>query len=120
MEQRLGRIKRFGQARKYVDMLNLVYHETQDEKIYSVLSERMKDTFDIFGSLPDTIEDDWIEDEAILKERMNVYIHERENAQNAFSVKYRTSFDPESNKWELCAEVLSRKNIVDILSEPWG
>jgi len=120
LEQRLGRIKRFGQARKYVDMLNLVYHETQDERIYSVLSDRLKDTYDIFGSLPETIDDDWIEDEENLKERMDAYINERENAQNAFSVKYRTSIDPESHKWELCAEVLSRKNIVEILSEPWS
>ena len=120
LEQRLGRIKRIGQARKYVDMLNLVYHETQDEKVYTVLSERLQDTYNIFGSLPDTIEDDWIEDEENMRERMDSYIHERENAQNAFSVKYRISLDPESNKWELCSEVLSRKNIVDILSEPWG
>jgi superfamily II DNA/RNA helicase len=28
LEQRLGRIKRFGQARRTVDMLNLVYHDT--------------------------------------------------------------------------------------------
>ena len=28
LEQRLGRIKRFGQARKEVDMLNLVYQDT--------------------------------------------------------------------------------------------
>jgi superfamily II DNA/RNA helicase len=27
--QRLGRIKRFGQAHRTVDMLNLVYHDTQ-------------------------------------------------------------------------------------------
>jgi len=101
-------------------MLNLVYHETQDERIYSVLSDRLKDTYDIFGSLPETIDDDWIEDEENLKERMDAYINERENAQNAFSVKYRTSIDPESHKWELCAEVLSRKNIVEILSEPWS
>lgn len=120
LEQRLGRIKRIGQARKYVDMLNLVYHETQDEKVYTVLSERLQDTFDIFGSLPDTIEDDWIKDEETIRERMDSYIHEREIAENAFSVKYRTSLDPESNKWELCAKVLSRKNIVDLLSEPWG
>ena len=32
LEQRLGRIKRFGQSRKSVDMLNLVYHETQDKE----------------------------------------------------------------------------------------
>ena len=42
LEQRLGRIKRFGQARKFVDMLNLVYSDTQDEKVYNVLSERLK------------------------------------------------------------------------------
>jgi hypothetical protein len=33
-KQRLGRIKRFGQARRTVDMLNLLYHHTQDEKVY--------------------------------------------------------------------------------------
>jgi hypothetical protein len=42
-------------------MLNLVYHHTQDDRVYQVLSRRMKDRYDIFGGLPDTIEDDWIE-----------------------------------------------------------
>ena len=119
LEQRLGRIKRFGQARKFVDMLNLVYSDTQDEKIYSVLSERLKNTFDIFGSLPDTIEDEWIESEEELATHIDAYMHEREKAQNAFSVKYRSTVDPESNKWERCAEVLSRRNIIDELSKPW-
>jgi ERCC4-related helicase len=119
LEQRLGRIKRFGQARKFVDMLNLVYSDTQDEKIYSVLSERLKNTYDIFGSLPDTIEDEWIESEEELAAHIDAYMHEREKAQNAFSVKYRSTVDPESNKWERCAEVLSRKNIIDELSRPW-
>ena len=56
LEQRLGRIKRFGQRRQNVDMLNLVYHDTQDEVVYKELSRRMKDKYDIFGSLPDAIE----------------------------------------------------------------
>jgi len=43
-------------------MLNLVYADTNDEKVYGVLSRRMKDRYDLFGSLPDTIEDDWIAD----------------------------------------------------------
>ncbi|MEW6711141.1 MAG: helicase-related protein, partial [Candidatus Riflebacteria bacterium] len=119
LEQRLGRIKRFGQARKFVDMLNLVYTDTQDEKIYSVLSERLKDTYDIFGSLPDTIEDEWIENQEKLEERIDAYIHERKDAQNAFSVKYRSTVDPEANRWELCAKVLSRRDIINKLSEPW-
>ena len=119
LEQRLGRIKRFGQARKYVDMLNLVYSETQDEKIYSVLSERLKDTYDIFGSLPDTIDDEWIQDETLLKDRIDAYINERKEAQNAFSLRYRGTVDPEANRWERCAEVLSRQDITKKLSEPW-
>ena len=119
LEQRLGRIKRFGQSRKYVDMLNLVYRETQDEKVYNVLSERLRDTYDIFGSLPDTIDDDWIEDEEELKDRMDEYMHERQKAEDAFSVKYRSTLDPESHLWERCSAVLSRRDIVDKLSQPW-
>lgn len=119
LEQRLGRIKRFGQTRKQVDMLNLVYQGTLDEKIYNVLSERLKDAYDIFGSLPDTIEDEWIESEEELRERMKEYIHERDNAKNAFSVKYRDSITPNENKWEECTKVLSRVDIVKHLTEPW-
>lgn len=119
LEQRLGRIKRFGQSRKFVDMLNLIYSETQDEKVYNVLSERLRDTYDIFGSLPDTIDDDWIKDEEELRERMNEYIHERKKAQNAFSVRYRETIDPEAHLWERCASVLSRSDIISKLSEPW-
>lgn len=119
LEQRLGRIKRFGQSRKFVDMLNLVYSETQDEKVYNVLSDRLRDTYDIFGSLPDTIDDEWIENEEELNDRMNEYMHERKRAQDAFSVKYRGTIDPEAHLWERCASVLSRRDIVNKLSEPW-
>lgn len=120
LEQRLGRIKRFGQTRKSVDMLNLVYSETRDEKVYNVLSDRLRDTYDIFGSLPDTIDDDWIDDEENLKSRVNEYIHERHKAQGAFSAKYRSSFDRDSELWEQCATVLSRRDIISKLSEPWN
>tara|TARA_R110002126_G_scaffold146224_23_gene292201 strand:+ start:1451 stop:4174 length:2724 start_codon:yes stop_codon:yes gene_type:complete len=120
LEQRLGRIKRFGQARKFVDMLNLVYTDTQDEKVYNVLSERLKDTYDIFGSLPDTIDDDWIDDEEELNSRMNEYMHERKKAQDAFSVRYRGTLDPNAYLWERCATVLSRRDIVKKLCEPWN
>jgi len=119
LEQRLGRIKRFGQARKFVDMLNIVYSGTQDEKIYNVLSERLKDTYDIFGSIPDTIDDEWIDEEERLKERMDEYMHEREKAQNAFSIKYQSTLNPEAHLWEKCAKVLSRRDIINKLSEPW-
>ena len=40
LEQRLGPIKRFGQVLHTADTLNLVYHDTQDVKIYQALSRR--------------------------------------------------------------------------------
>jgi superfamily II DNA/RNA helicase len=58
LEQRIGRIKCFGQVRPKVDMLNLVYADTNDEKVYRALSQRMKDRYDLFGSPPDMIEDE--------------------------------------------------------------
>ena len=119
LEQRLGRIKRFGQARRVVDMLNLVYHETQDEKVYGVLSRRMKDRYDIFGGLPDTIEDDWIENVEKLDDLMDEYIHLRQKARDVFEMRYQQTVDPDANRWELCSRVLSRRDIVERLSEPW-
>lgn len=119
LEQRLGRIKRFGQARRTVDMLNLVYHETQDEEVYQVLSRRMKDRYDIFGCLPDTIEDEWIDSVEELEQRMDEYIHLRDQAHNAFELRYQETIDPDKDRWELCARVLARRDIVDKLSEAW-
>jgi superfamily II DNA/RNA helicase len=119
LEQRLGRIKRFGQARRTVDMLNLVYHDTQDEKVYQVLSRRMKDRYDIFGGLPDTIEDDWIETVEKLEEMMDEYIHLRQKARDVFELRYQETIDPDKDRWELCSRVLARSDVVDRLSVPW-
>jgi superfamily II DNA or RNA helicase len=119
LEQRLGRIKRFGQVRRTVDMLNLVYHDTQDETVYQVLSRRMRDRYDIFGGLPDTIEDDWIESVEKLKEMMDEYIHLRKKARDVFEIRYQETIDPDKDRWELCSRVLARRDVVDRLSVPW-
>ena len=100
LEQRLGRIKRLGQARRTVDMLNLVYHDTQDEKVYQVLSRRMQNRYDIFGGLPDTIEDDWIESVEKLDRMMDEYIHLRQRALDVFEVRYQETIDPDKDRWE--------------------
>lgn len=119
LEQRLGRIKRFGQTRKSVDMLNLVYHETRDEKVYKVISRRLKDKCDIFGGLPDIIDDEWIDDVQEMEQRMDKYIHLREQAKNAFDLRYQSAINPDENKWQNCSKVLSRKDVIDKLSESW-
>ncbi|MDX1982036.1 MAG: phospholipase D-like domain-containing anti-phage protein [Bryobacteraceae bacterium] len=118
LEQRIGRIKRFGQIRPRVDMLNLVYSGTNDEKVYQALSRRMRDRYDLFGSLPDTIEDEWIEDIENLEEYLSQFTQKKRRA-NAFDLRYGKTVMPEGQGWELCEKVLARRDVVERLSVAW-
>ena len=119
LEQRIGRIKRFGQARPAVDMLNLVHQGTVDEKVYARLSERMRNRYDLFGGLPDTIRDDWIDDLETLGERMDQYIEERRQA-TGFDLRYNSSITPSDAAWRDCATVLSRRDVENLMRQGWS
>lgn len=118
LEQRIGRIKRFGQTRPTVDMLNLVYQGTVDENIYERLSARMKDRFDLFGSLPDTIEDSWIDNVETLDEKLDEYIDAQKRV-NGFDIRYNENLDAEEDEWRNCAKVLSRRSIDTLMRNGW-
>lgn len=119
LEQRIGRIKRFGQRREIVDMLNLVFEQTVDEKIYERLSERMKNRYDLFGSLPDTIKDEWIENIELLGERLDEYINAQKTA-TGFDLRYTGTMKPPEKDWRECTEVLSRRDLATLMSAAWG
>lgn len=119
LEQRIGRIKRFGQKRETVDMLNLVFEQTVDEKIYERLSERMRNRYDLFGSLPDTIKDEWIEDIETLGEKLDEYINAQRTA-TGFDLRYTGTMAPPEKDWRDCSEVLSRRDFATLMSAGWG
>jgi len=119
LEQRIGRIKRFGQVRDKVDMLNLVNEKTVDQKVYERLSERMRDRYDLFGALPDTIKDEWIADIETLGEKMDEYIHAQRQA-TGFDLRYNATLEPSEKDWRDCSSVLSRSDFYKIMSEGWG
>ncbi|WP_234744909.1 phospholipase D-like domain-containing anti-phage protein [Burkholderia sp. WTPI3] len=119
LEQRIGRIKRFGQRRETVDMLNLVFEQTVDEKIYERLSERMKNRYDLFGSLPDTIKDEWIDDIETLGERLDEYINAQKKA-TGFDLRYTGTMMPPEKDWREFTEVLSRRDLATLMSAAWG
>lgn len=119
LEQRIGRIKRFGQRRETVDMLNLVFEQTVDEKIYERLSERMKNRYDLFGSLPDTIKDEWIDDIETLGERLDEYINAQKTA-TGFDLRYTGTMMPPVKDWREFTEVLSRRDLATLMSAAWG
>jgi hypothetical protein len=127
LEQRIGRIKRIGQRRDAVDVLNLVYAGTRDEVIYDRLSRRMRDRFDLFGQLPDVIEDDWIDDADALDRELESFIEKRRSA-NAFSLRWGgTTTGTEvgederawQNAWETCSRVISRRDLALVMAEGW-
>jgi superfamily II DNA or RNA helicase len=119
LEQRIGRIKRFGQKRESVDMLNLVFEQTVDEKIYERLSERMRNRYDLFGSLPDTIKDEWIDDIESLGEKLDEYINAQKTA-TGFDLRYTGTMTPPEKDWRDCFEVLARRDFAALMSITWG
>jgi hypothetical protein len=108
-------------------MLNLVYEGSRDEAVYEKLSARMKDRFDIFGQLPDTLDDDWIEDEERLEQELRKFADRRRRA-NAFDIRWGGTATGASLKsdqrawqqgWESCAKVLARQDILKVMQEGW-
>lgn len=118
LEQRIGRIQRFGQTRDKVDMLNLVNCGTVDERVYERISERMQDRHSLFGGLPDTIKADWIDDIENLDRHMDQFIEAQKKA-NGFDLRYNESLEPDSQTWSLCSEVLSRRDLKEIMQGKW-
>ena len=118
LEQRIGRIKRYGQTRPTVDMLNLVYQGTVDESIYERLSERMKARYEIFGSLPDTIDDEWVESIESITEALDQRF-DAEASLNGFDLRYNTTLEADDDAWRDCERVLSPAALQNILRSGW-
>ena len=100
-------------------MLNLVNEQTVDEKVYERLSERMKNRYDLFGSLPDTIKDEWIEDIETLGDKMDEYIKAQEQA-TGFDLRYNTTMESSEKDWRDCSEVLSRRDFAELMAKGCG
>lgn len=115
LEQRKGRIQRIGQARDFVEILNLRYKDSIEDKVHDMLAERLKDIYDIFGQIPDVLEDVWI----------NVVYGEIEKAKQLINeVKNTHPFDDKYNRiedidWESCEKVLSKNDINEVFKIGW-
>ncbi|ETR65432.1 MAG: hypothetical protein OMM_14261 [Candidatus Magnetoglobus multicellularis str. Araruama] len=61
LEQRKGRIQRIGQIRDEVDVYNMRYRGSVEDRVHELLSERLEDIYALFGQIPDVLEDVWID-----------------------------------------------------------
>ena len=61
LEQRKGRIQRIGQIRDTVDILNMRYRGSVEDRVHEMLSTRLEDIHNLFGQIPDILEDVWVD-----------------------------------------------------------
>ena len=115
LEQRKGRIQRIGQIRDEVYVYNMRYRGSVEDRVHELLSDRLEDIYDLFGQIPDVLEDVWID----------VANGEIENAKKLIdSVKPKHPFDERYNQiteidWDSCSNVLNADEKRKILLDEW-
>jgi len=115
LEQRKGRIQRIGQIQDEVQILNLRYRDSVEDRVHELLSSRLEEIHDLFGQIPDVLEDVWV----------NVAIGEKEQAKKLIQdIKPAHPFDErysqiEEIEWENCSNILSESEKLSLLLQGW-
>jgi SNF2 family DNA or RNA helicase len=61
LEQRKGRIQRIGQVYDEVWIYNMRYKGSVEDRVHSILSSRLESIHNLFGQIPDVLQDIWID-----------------------------------------------------------
>jgi superfamily II DNA/RNA helicase len=115
LEQRKGRIQRIGQVRDEVYLYNMRYRGSVEDRVHQLLSDRLQAIRDLFGQIPDTLEDVWVavarHDEAEAEKLIDQVLD-----QPPFELRYDTI---QTVDWESCSTVLDSQAQLDVLMEGW-
>ena len=117
LEQRKGRIQRIGQLSDTVRIFNMRYKDSVEDRVHSALSDRLNDIFSMFGQIPDTLEDVWI-DIALNNEEEAKRRIDEVSKQNPFINKYDIKPHPTDN-WDECTTVLDKEDARKALLQGW-
>ena len=116
LEQRKGRIQRIGQARSEVWIANLRYRDSVEDRVHQVLADRLEAIHGLFGQIPDTLEDVWVQLALNDEHAARQLIDRTAATRNPFDVKYSKVEDAD---WETCSSVLNAISMREILSREW-
>ena len=116
LEQRKGRIQRIGQVRNEVWIANLRYRGSVEDRVHNVLADRLEAIHDLFGQIPDTLEDVWVQIALNEEAEASQLIDRTAATRNPFDVKYSRVEDA---NWEACSSVLNPISVREILAKRW-
>lgn len=116
LEQRKGRIQRIGQARTEIWIANLRYRDSVEDRVHQVLADRLAAIHGLFGQIPDTLEDVWVQVALNDEQAARQLIDRTAATRNPFDVKYSRVEDAD---WETCASVLNAMSVKELLSRGW-
>lgn len=116
LEQRKGRIQRIGQARTEIWIANLRYRDSVEDRVHQVLADRLESIHGLFGQIPDTLEDVWVQVALNNEQAAQLLIDRTTATRNPFDIKYSKVEDAD---WETCASVLNEVSMRELLSRGW-
>jgi hypothetical protein len=116
LEQRKGRIQRIGQRRDEVWIANLRYRGSVEDRVHTLLSSRLEAIHTLFGQIPDTLKDVWVQLAENNEAKARELIERTAETQNPFDAKYSRVEDAD---WETCATVLNGFSAGELLRRPW-
>jgi len=115
LEQRKGRIQRIGQLRDTVFVYNMRYKDSVEDRVHHLLSSRLQSIYQLFGQIPDVLEDVWI-DVALGKIESAKQTINALPEQHPFEIKYDRI---EKVPWESCTKVLENSSRKEALMKGW-
>lgn len=116
LEQRKGRIQRIGQSRSEVWIANLRYRDSVEDRVHAVLADRLQAIHELFGQIPDTLEDVWVQVALKNEEEAKSLIDTTSNARNPFDIKYSKV---EDSDWETGEQVIDPITVKELFSKGW-
>jgi superfamily II DNA or RNA helicase len=118
LEQRKGRVQR-GTIAKRIPFYNMRYDKGVEQKLFQTLSDSIQEITAIFGTIPDFIVDQWVED--MLRDKAwdenTVLTIIAEQQQNPFTLK--ETMESLDGDWDSTAEVLNQAGILRELLCGW-
>ncbi len=115
LEQRKGRIQRIGQIHNTIQVYNMRYKDSVEDRVHDLLSSRLQDIHALFGQIPDVLEDVWVAIALGEKEKAKKIIDALPKS-HPFEIRYSKV---EKIDWESCRNVLDQREKERILKKQW-